>query len=348
MRLRDVVGDLVEPVADREPRGDLGDREPGRLRGQRARARHARVHLDDHDLVGGRVDRELHVRAAGLDARPRGSRRSPGRAAPGTGGRSASAGGRRSRESPVWTPIGSTFSIEQTMTTLSALSRITSSSNSPQPSTDSSISTWPIGDAARPPATIRSKSASVRAIPPPRPPSVNAGRMISGSPKASSAARACARSVAIVLRAVRRPASLHRGVEQLAVLGAADRVVGRADQLDAEALERAVLVQRLGEVERGLAAQRRQQRVRPLALDHLGDRAGQQRLDVGGGRELRVGHDRRRVRVDEDDVVALLEQHLARLGAGVVELGGLADHDRPRAEHEDLLEVVPTRHGRTR
>ena len=110
-------------------------------------------------------------------------------------------------ESPVCTPIGSTFSIEQTTTTLSALSRMTSSSNSPQPSTDSSISTCPIGDAARPPATIRSKSASVRAIPPPRPPSVNAGRMISGSPNASSATRAWNRSVAIVLRAVRRPAS---------------------------------------------------------------------------------------------------------------------------------------------
>jgi hypothetical protein len=53
-------------------------------------------------------------------------------------------------ESPVWTPIGSTFSIEQTTTTLSAPSRMTSSSNSPQPSTDSSISTWPIGDAASP------------------------------------------------------------------------------------------------------------------------------------------------------------------------------------------------------
>ena len=36
-RARDVVGDLVERVADRQPRGDLGDREAGRLRGQRAR-----------------------------------------------------------------------------------------------------------------------------------------------------------------------------------------------------------------------------------------------------------------------------------------------------------------------
>ncbi len=85
-------------------------------------------------------------------------------------------------ESPVWTPIGSTFSIEQTITTLSAPSRMTSSSNSPQPSTDSSISTCPIGDAASPRATVSEYSSRVRAMPPPRPPSVNAGRMIAGRP----------------------------------------------------------------------------------------------------------------------------------------------------------------------
>ncbi len=43
----DVVLDLVEGVADGEPRRDLGDREAGRLRGERRGARHARVHLDD-------------------------------------------------------------------------------------------------------------------------------------------------------------------------------------------------------------------------------------------------------------------------------------------------------------
>ncbi len=48
-------------------------------------------------------------------------------------------------ESPVCTPIGSRFSMLQTMTTLSALSRITSSSYSFQPSTDSSISTSVVG-----------------------------------------------------------------------------------------------------------------------------------------------------------------------------------------------------------
>ena len=46
--LGDVVADLVEGVADGDLRGDLGDREAGRLRGQRTRPRDARVHLD-HD-----------------------------------------------------------------------------------------------------------------------------------------------------------------------------------------------------------------------------------------------------------------------------------------------------------
>ena len=64
----DVVGDLVERVADRELGRDLGDRKSGRLRGERGGARHARVHLDDDHAPVGRIDGELHVRAAGLDA----------------------------------------------------------------------------------------------------------------------------------------------------------------------------------------------------------------------------------------------------------------------------------------
>ena len=79
-------------------------------------------------------------------------------------------------------------------------------------------------------------------------------------PRARAAPRR--RSVTIALRARAQARGAHRVVELLAVLGAVDRLVGRADQLDAEPLERAVLVQRLGEVERGLAAERRQQRVR--------------------------------------------------------------------------------------
>ena len=65
---RDVVGDLVEPVAHGQLGGDLGDGEPGGLGGQRGAARDARVHLDDDHAPGARVDGELHVGAAGIDA----------------------------------------------------------------------------------------------------------------------------------------------------------------------------------------------------------------------------------------------------------------------------------------
>ena len=62
-------------------------------------------------------------------------------------------------ESPVCTPIGSKFSIEQMMTTLSARSRITSSSNSFQPITDSSTRTCWTGLCCSPHLTAASSSS---------------------------------------------------------------------------------------------------------------------------------------------------------------------------------------------
>ena len=62
-------------------------------------------------------------------------------------------------ESPVCTPIGSTFSIEQMMMQLSFLSRTTSISYSFQPSTDSSISTSLVGEASMPRSTMSMNSA---------------------------------------------------------------------------------------------------------------------------------------------------------------------------------------------
>lgn len=82
--------------------------------------------------------------------------------------------------SPVCTPIGSRFSMEHTMQALSLRSRITSISNSFQPSTDSSISTSPTGLKASPFEQIASKSSGVRAMPPPAPPIVKPGRRITG------------------------------------------------------------------------------------------------------------------------------------------------------------------------
>ena len=61
--------------------------------------------------------------------------------------------------SPVCTPIGSMFSIEQMTTKLSAPSRITSSSNSFQPITDSSTRISWIGLRLRPRAAISLNSS---------------------------------------------------------------------------------------------------------------------------------------------------------------------------------------------
>ena len=64
-------------------------------------------------------------------------------------------------ESPVCTPMGSRFSIEQTMMQLSALSRTTSISYSFQPSSDSSISSSLVGEASRPRLQMVSNSSGL-------------------------------------------------------------------------------------------------------------------------------------------------------------------------------------------
>jgi len=85
-------------------------------------------------------------------------------------------------ESPVWTPIGSKFSIEQTMMQLSLRSRTTSISNSFQPKRDSSIKSSRVGDKSRPRLQISSNSSRLYAIPPPDPPMVKEGRITTGKP----------------------------------------------------------------------------------------------------------------------------------------------------------------------
>ena len=59
-----------------------------------------------------------------------------------------------------------------------------------------------------------------------------------------------------------------------------------------------------------------------------------------------IGHDRGRIGVDQHDLVAQPAQGLAGLRAGVVELAGLTDHDRPGADDHHLLNVVAFGHNR--
>ena len=181
-------------------------------------------------------------------------------------------------------------------------------------------------------------------MPPPVPPSVNEGRMTAGRPVVvEDLAGLLDRGREAALRDL-EPDAGHRLLEELAVLAHLDRPAARADEADAEPVEDAALRELDREVERGLAADRGQEGVGPLALEDGLDRLRRQRLDVGAVGVLGVRHDRGRVRVDERDPDALLAEDLDRLGARVVELAGLADHDRPRADHEDGLDRRVPRH----
>ena len=137
---------------------------------------------------------------------------------------------------------------------------------------------------------------------------------------------------------------VHRFLKPLAALGLVDHVGIGADHLDAILLEHAMLRKIHRHIEPRLSAERRQQRIGPLLLDHLGDDFPGERLDVGaiGGR--RIGHDRRRIRVHQHDLVAFFAQGFARLRAGIVKFAGLADHNGAGTNDENLLQVVASGH----
>ena len=342
--LGDVVVDLLERVAHRELRRDLGDREPCRLRRQRAGARDARVHLDDDDLLGRRVHRELHVGAAGLhaDGPDDGDRLVAELLVEPVGQRLLRRDGDRvarvhahridvldrADDDHVVVAVAHDLELELAPAEHRLVEQHLRDRRGLEPLRD---------DAAE--LLGRARDAAAAAA-------QRVGRAHDDR-QAEVDERVLRLGHGLRDRTARHPQArpLHRLAEQVAVLRPGDRVGLRADELDAVALERPVVVQVHRDVQRGLPAERRQQRVGALLLDDLRDDVRAQRLHVGRVGELRVGHDRRRVGVDEHDLVALLAQHLAGLHAGVVELGRLADDDRAGAQEHDPAEVVTPRHG---
>ena len=117
-----------------------------------------------------------------------------------------------------------------------------------------------------------------------------------------------------------------------------------ADHLHAIVIEHARAMQRQRGVERRLPAHGRQDRVGALLLDDLGDEFGRDRLDIGRVRDVRVGHDRRRVRIHQDDPIAFFLQRLAGLGAGIVEFAGLSDDDGSGADDQDGVDICAFGH----
>ncbi len=400
----DVVVELVERVAHRQLGGDLGDGKAGRLRGQRRGARHARVHLDDDQPPVGRVDRELDVGAAGLDAdlaqdADRGVAHDleflvGQRQRRGDGDRIAGVDAHRidvldrADDDAVIRLVADDLHLELFPAEHRFLDQHLGGRRGVETALDDVEELLAVeGDAAAG-AAEREGGADDRrqadrlqrverldqallliALAPlgftgrpvlleglGEPLSLRLRQVARGDPVAL-----CLMLLLVLVlegrsvgenRARRLQADApHRLAEQLAVLGHVDGFRGGTDHLDAEFLQHAHLAQRQRGVQRRLAAHGGQQHqlvVRPggvLLLDDFGHDLRRDRLDIGGVGQLRVGHDGGRVGVDQHHPVALVLQRLHGLGAGIVELAGLADDDRAGADDEDRVDVGAFRHG---
>ena len=164
--------------------------------------------------------------------------------------------------SPVCTPIGSRFSMLQTMMHVSARSRITSYSISFHPATDRSTSTCPIRLTDSPSDAISSSARASRAIPPPVPPE--------RVRRPHDDRIADARGERASLLEGRRDRAIrdrlaephHRILELLAIFGHADRLERRAQEAHVVPIEHARFGETHREIQARLAAERREQ---PLA-----------------------------------------------------------------------------------
>ena len=123
-------------------------------------------------------------------------------------------------------------------------------------------------------------------------------------------------------------------LETLAVFRPVDGVGRGADDLDPG------LLQRYGQVERGLAAELDDDPVRFFQVDDVQDILPGQRLEVEFVRGVVVGGDRLRVRVDHDRFDADLSQRKGRMHTAVIELDSLADPVRAAAQNHDLFPVA--------
>ena len=340
----DVVANLVQGVADREPRRDLGDREAGCLRRQRAGPGHPGVHLDHDHAAGARVDRELDVAAAGVHPDGAGGRdRDVAHVLVLAVGQGHRRGHRdrvagvhahrvnvldRANDDHVVVAVAHQLELELLPAEDRLLEQHLGDRAGIQPGPgDPAQLTGVVGD-ARPQAAQGERGPHHQRV-------AEFGRCLLaiGDRVADEAPRHLSANLGDDL------------LEPAPVLAGPDRLDVGADQLDAVAGQRARLVQRDRRVERRLAAQRGQHRVRPLLRDHLLQYVQRDRLHVGRVGELGVGHDRRRVGVRQDHPVTLGAQHPAGLGTRVVELAGLSDHDRAGTDHQHRLQVGPPRHG---
>ena len=341
--LGNVVDDLVKRVAHSQARGGLGDGETRGLGGQRGRTAHARVHLDDDQTTGVGVHGKLHVGATGLDA-------------------DLLQDGERGHAHALILKVGERLRRRHGDGVAGVHAHGVEILDGAHDDAVAGVVThnlhlilFPALDGLLDQHLVGGRELEALAHDGDE---LLVGVRDAAAGAAEGKARAQYTGIAYALgdslgvghavgiaRARDLQADLGHGlVKELAVLAALDSGQVAADHLDAVLVQRAVFRQLDGGVQTGLAAQRGQQRVRALFLDYALDKLGGDGLDIRAVGKTRVGHDGRRVGVDQDDLKAILLEHLAGLGAGVVELTGLANNDGARTNDEDALDVGTFRH----
>ena len=343
----DVVHHFIQRVANRQQRRDLGDREASGLRRQRRRARHARVHLDNHQPAILGVHRILHVGTAGFDADlaqhsdagvahdliflvGQRQRRGDGDRIPGVDAHRIDILDGTHDDGIVrlvadhlhliFLPAQHAFFHQH----FGGRAGIEAAGND----VDEFLAV--IGNAAAGAAHGEAGADDRR----------QTNEFQRGQRFLNRMRDAALRRFQADL--------VHRVAELQPVLGLVDGFGVGTDQLDIVFLQRAILGQRQRGVERGLPAHGGQHGIGPLLLDDARDDFGRDRLDIGRVRQFRIGHDRRRVGVDQDDAITLRLQRLHRLRARIIELAGLADDDRAGANDQDGFDVGAFGHHRLR
>ena len=341
----DVVGDLVEGVPHGQLGGDLGDGEARGLGRQGGAARDPGIHLDDHHAARLRVDGELDVRPARVDADlpddPDGGIAHGLVLLVGQGLRRSDSD-RIARVHPhgieildgaddddIVVQVAHHLELELLPAENGLLYQDLRNRTQIEAPPDDALELLRV---VRDPATRPAQGVG----------GPNDGRIA----QAVDQSRGLFDGVDEMPGGHFQPRLVHRLLEQLPILRRADRLEPGPDQLHAVLFEHPGLGQLHRPVQSRLSAHGGQEGIRSLDLDDLGAGLGGDGLHVGPVRRLRVGHDRGGIAVDEDDLVALLAQGLAGLRAGVVELTGLADDDRTGTDEHDLVQVVSTRHAR--
>ena len=136
----------------------------------------------------------------------------------------------------------------------------------------------------------------------------------------------------------------HGLLEQLAVLGTVDGLGLAGQQTDAGAIQIAGAGQLHGQVQAHLAAEVRQHGVRLFDVQNALHDFQRHGLDVNMVGHIRVGHDGCGVGVQQNGLDALCLQGAAGLRAGVVELRSLTNDDGAGANDQHLLDSRVLRH----